>query len=168
MQLSERTRQLLVIGGLLAGTLVLGFGLIPAGIEEGFGSKGPGLSPRIMPQIAATGIALALVFGLFRTIFAKDQIDATLVTVAETGNHPLRASGAILICFLFAYIGFDALGFYLGGVAMAAALTLLLGERKVLFVLLLPILILALIYGLFEFAFQIKLPKSNLIPGVPI
>lgn len=165
---SERARQLLVIGGLLACTLGLGFGVIPAGIEEGFGSKGPGLSPRIMPQIATTGITLALVFGLFRTILAKDQIDETLATGEKSGDHPLRAAGAILICLLFAYIGFDALGLYLGGVAMAAALTLLLGERKLLYVLLLPILTVAVIYGLFELGFQIKLPKSNLIPGIPI
>jgi len=33
---------------------------------------------------------------------------------------------------------------------------------------LLPILILAVIYGLFELGFQIKLPKSNLFPGMPI
>jgi len=166
--LSERTRELLVIGGLIAGTLGLGFGLIPAGIEEGFGSQGPGLSPRAMPQFTVTGIALALVFGLFQTILAKDPIDETLATGDKSGGHPLRAAGAVLICLLFAYLGFDAIGFYLGGVAMAAALTLLLGERKVIYVVLLPILTLAVIYGLFELGFQIKLPKSDLFPGIPI
>lgn len=166
--LSERTRELLLIFGLIMGTLVLGFGLIPAGIEEGFGSQGPGLSPRAMPQIAVAGIALALIFGLAQTILANSPIDQTRTTGGKHGNHPLRAAGAVLICMLFAYIGFDACGFYLGGAAMAAVLTLLLGERKVIYVVLLPILILAVIYGLFELGFQIKLPKSGLFPGVPI
>lgn len=157
-----------MIGGLIAGALGLGFGMIPAGIEEGFGSQGPGLSPRIMPEIAVAGITLALVFGLFRTILAKGPVDDAPATQDRTGTHLLRAAGAVLICLLFAYIGFDAVGFYLGGVAMAAVLTLMLGERKVLYVLLLPILTLAVIYGLFELGFQIKMPKSNLIPGIPI
>jgi hypothetical protein len=166
--LSERTRELLLIGGLIAGTLGLGFGLIPAGIEEGFGSRGAGLSPRAMPQVAVAGILLALTFGLLQMILAKSPNDATPATGDKSGDHLLRAAGAVLICLLFAYIGFNAFGFYLGGVAMAAALTLLLGERKVLYVLLLPILILAVIYGLFELGFQIKLPKSDFIPGLPI
>ncbi len=159
---------MLVIGGLIAGTLGLGFGLIPAGIEEGFGSQGGGLSPRSMPRITVAGIALAAAYGLFQMIFAKGPVDAAPATRDKSTTHPLRAAGAVLICLLFAFIGFDAIGFYLGGVAMAVLLTLLLGERKVLFVLLLPILTLALVYGLFELGFQIKLPKADFIPGIPI
>jgi hypothetical protein len=159
---------MLVIGGLIAGTLGLGFGLIPAGIDEGFGSQGTGLSPRSIPQITVAGITLALAYGLFQTFLAKYPIDEAPTTRDKSATHPLRAAGAVLICLLFAYIGFDAIGFYLGGVAMAALLTLLLGERKVLYVLLLPILTLALIYGLFELGFQIKLPKADFIPGISI
>jgi len=166
--MKSRTRELFVIGGLIVGALGLGFGLIPAGIEEGFGSRGPGLSPRTMPQVAAGGIALALIFGLFQTILAKGPIDKTQTTADKSGSHPLRASGAVFICLLFAYSGFDALGFYIGGVAMAALLTLLLGERNLVYVLVLPILTLAVIYGLFEMGFQIQLPKADMVPGIPI
>ena len=166
--LSKRNREVLLIGGLIAGAAGFGLGLIPAGIEEGFGSQGPGLSPRAMPQVAVAGIALALVFGLVQMILAKNPIDEIPATGGKRVSHLLRAIGAVLICLLFAYLGFDILGFYFGGMVMAAALTLLLGERKVIYVVLLPILILALIYGLFELGFQIKLPKSGFIPGIPI
>ncbi len=49
-----------------------------------------------------------------------------------------------------------------------SALTLLLGERKVFYVLFVPVLTLAVIYGIFELGFQIKLPKADFIPGIPV
>lgn len=166
--MKTRTHELLVICGLTAGALVIGFGLIPAGIEEGFGSQGPGLSPRTMPQIAVGGITLALIFGFFQTLLTKASINEIPTIGDKDGSHPLRATGAVLICLLFAYSGFDAFGFYIGGVAMAVALTLLLGERNLFYVLVLPILTLALIYGLFELGFQIQLPKADIVPGIPV
>jgi hypothetical protein len=51
---------------------------------------------------------------------------------------------------------------------MAAILTLLLGERELLKVIVFPILVLLVIYVVFEFGFQIRLPKSGLIPSVPV
>ena len=66
-----------------------------------------------------------------------------------------------MISMFFAYFGFAIGGFYLGGVAMAIVLTLLLGERKALNVVFVPVLVLASIYLIFELGLQIKLPKSG-------
>lgn len=166
--MTDRKREILIIVALLIATLIFGFGLIPIGIREGSGSSGPGLSPRFMPELATSGIALALIVGLLQYLIGSVP-DADVETPSHhEGGHPLRAVAAMAICLLFAAFGFRVSGFYLGGVAMAALLTLLLGERKPLNIIVIPILVLAIIYVVFEFGFQIRLPKSGLIPGIPV
>jgi hypothetical protein len=161
-------KETLVIVVLLIATLIFGFVLIPVGISEGSGDIGPGLSPRFMPELATAGIALALAFGLARYMFASKPEDDTGDPPLDEGGHPLRAVAAISICLFFAIIGFRVAGFYLGGVTMALLLTLLFGERKPLNALLIPVVVLTVIYLVFEIGFQIRLPRSNLIPGLPI
>ena len=164
--MTGRNREIWIIVALLIATLIFGFGLIPLGIREGSGSGGPGLSPRFMPELATAGIALALISGLVQ--YLKGPVPDAETPSHDEGRHPLRAVAAMAICLLFAAFGFRVSGFYLGGVAMAALLTLLLGERKPLNVIVIPIAVLTVIYLVFEFGFQIRLPKSGLIPGVPV
>ena len=133
-----------------------------------FTSDDPGLSPNFMPRLAMFGISLALAFGLLMIITGRESRGQPSGVPAVAGLHPLRAVSAVLICMAFAFFGFAVAGFYLGGVAMAIILTLLLGERRVLTVVLFPILILAAIYAIFELGLQIRLPKSDLISGVPL
>ena len=159
---------MLLLAALIAVTVGFGLGLLPIGIEEGYGSQGPGLSPRALPQLAVTGIALALAFGLAQGLVGTAPASEATLPQGDSGAHPFRAIGAVLICFLFAHLGYAALGFYLGGVVMAISLTLLLGERQVFKVVVIPILILGLIYGIFELGFQIRLPKADFIPGLPL
>jgi len=109
-----------------------------------------------------------LIFGLAQYLTGRvPDVDAEPPS-HHAGGHPLRAVTAMAICLLFAAFGFRVSGFYLGGVAMAALLTLLLGERKPLNVIGIPILVLIVIYLVFEFGFQIRLPKSGLIPSIPV
>ena len=166
--LSVRHREILAIALLLIAALAFGFVLLPYGIGLGYGSGGAGLSPRFMPQIATAGIALALAFGLIETIVVTDSTREQPPLHVQNGGHPLRAIIVVLICLFFAHVGFGLAGFYLGGVSMAALLILLLGERKVRNVLLFPIIILTVIYLVFELGFQIRLPKADFIPGLPI
>ncbi len=156
---------ILTIAALLAMTVAFGFGLLPLGIALGYGSDGAGLSPRFIPQLATAGIALALGFGLIHTVVRGTSADDSLLS---TGNHPLRAASAAAICLLSAYIGFEYLGFYLGGAVMSAVLMIMLGERKALVVAIFPVAVLLVVYVLFELGLQIRLPKSGLLPGVPI
>jgi hypothetical protein len=166
--MSVKSREIIIIAVLLLATAVFGFVLIPVGVGEGFGSSGAGLSPRFMPELATLGIALALMFGLLRHVFVTGSNEVPCVASDHEGGHPLRAVIVISICLFFALIGFNLAGFYLGGIAMAVSLTMLLGERQFVKVVMFPILVLVAIYLVFEFGFQIRLPKSGLIPSIPV
>lgn len=165
--MSVKSREIIIIAVLLLMTAIFGFVLIPIGIREGFGASGAGLSPRFMPELATIGIAIALIFGLIRHLFVAESNEGPDPS-SEGGDHPMRAVIVVTICLFFSVIGFRVAGFYLGGVAMAFSLTMLLGERKLLKVVVFPILILFVIYLVFEFGFQIRLPKSGLIPSIPV
>jgi hypothetical protein len=166
--MSVKSREIIIITVLLLSTAIFGFVLIPAGIGEGFGASGAGLSPRFMPELATIGIAGALLFGLARHLFVAASNEEPDSSSEAEGGHPLRAVTVIAICLFFSLIGFRMAGFYLGGIAMACSLTLLLGERKLINVIVFPVLVLIVIYLVFEFGFQIRLPKLGLIPSVPI
>lgn len=166
--MSGKSREVAIIAGLLIATAIFGFVLIPIGIREGFGSGGAGLSPRFMPELATIGIAAALIFGLVKHLLVTDSGDAAVSVSESDDGHPMRAVIVIAICLFFALIGFRLAGFYLGGVVMASFLTALLGERKLLKVVVFPILVLLVIYIVFEFGFQIRLPKSGLIASIPV
>jgi hypothetical protein len=165
--MTDRRREILLLATLIAITLAFAFGVLPEGIDEGFGGEGPGLSPSAMPRLAVAGIVLALAYGLLLAVQGtKPNTDAA--ALHPQGAHPLRAIGAVLICLTFAQLGFELLGFYIGGVLMAMLLTLLLGERQIFKVLVIPMLVCTLIYTLFELGFQIRLPKAGFIPGLPL
>jgi TM2 domain-containing membrane protein YozV len=166
--MSVKSREITIITVLLITTAIFGFVLIPVGIREGFGSDGAGLSPRFMPELATAGIALALIFGLLRHLFIAESNKSTGLESADEDERPLRAVVVVAICLFFSLVGFRVAGFYLGGVAMAFLLMMLLGERKLFNVLGFPILVLLVIYLVFEFGFQIRLPKSGLIPSIPV
>lgn len=165
--MTDRRREILLLGTLIAITLAFAVGVLPMAIDEGFGGQGPGLSPTAMPGLAVAGMALALAYGLVLAVLGiKPGTD--VAAEHPRGAHPLRAIGAVLICLTFAQLGFKLLGFYLGGVVMAMLLTLLLGERQIFKVLVVPMLVCTLIYALFELGFQIRLPKAGFIPGLPL
>jgi hypothetical protein len=163
-----RRQQALLLSALIVLALVFAFVVLPREIQEGFASGGPGLSPRAMPELAVAGIILALAFGLISSFFAAAPSTDAPATPPGLAAHPLRSLGALVVCLVFAYLGFSLLGFYLGGLLMATLLTLLLGERQVVKVLVIPILTLVVIYCVFELGFQVRLPKAGFIPGVPI
>jgi hypothetical protein len=166
--MSEKYREIATIAGLLLVTAIFGFVLIPIGIREGFGSDGAGLSPRFMPELATIGIAAALIFGLVKQLLVAESSNAAASISEDDGSDPMRAVIVIAICLFFALIGFRVAGFYLGGLVMASSLTAFLGERKLLKVVVFPILVLLVIYIVFEFGFQIRLPKSGLISSIPV
>lgn len=162
---SRDGREILSIAALLAATVVFGLGLLPMGIELGYGSDGAGLSPRFMPQLAVMGIGLALAYGLIQSILGNTVVEQPLLASEHGVDQPLRALGVALICMLFAYFGFNLAGFYLGGVAMAIMLMLLLGERKLHTVLLFPLLVLALVYVILSLGCKLGCPRPTSFPA---
>ena len=153
------------IAAFLGGVLAFGFGLLPAGIQVGPASVGTGLSPRFLPQLATASIAMALAWGLFRSVADRGKSDQPDQAAGPNPRKPLVAAA---ICMAFSTVGFDLAGFYLGGIAMAILLTMLLGERRVLISIVFPTLLLAVIYVVFEFGLQVRLPKFGLIPGLSL
>ena len=157
--------EVLTIGAFLAAALTFGLLVLPAAIAPGDSGQGASLSPRFMPQLAVASIVLALAWGLFRSLAGNRQAE-------QQGRRPreriLTPIYGVAICIVFAVIGFDLAGFYVGGIFMAVLLTLLLGERRPWVIVLFPAALLATIYVLFELALNIRLPRLGLLPGLPI
>ena len=155
----------IALGGLLAAAVLFGLWGLPLGIGLSAAGEGTGLSPRFMPQLAAVGMVVALAWGLYRSFVAPQAADGPNGDREGLARIPF---GAWLICLAFAVFGFDLAGFYPGGICMAVLLTVLLGERRPWIIVLFPALLLVAIYLLFEFALNVRLPRSGLIPGLPI
>ena len=155
----------IAIGGLLAAAVVFGLWVLPLGIGLGAAGDGTGLSARFMPQLATTAMVLALAWGLYRSFVETRAIDRPDRDQEGRVRIPI---GGLLICLAFAVIGFDLVGFYVGGICMAVLLAVLLGERRPWVIVLFPTLLMAGIYLLFEVALNVRLPKFGLIPGLSV
>ena len=153
------------IGAFLAAAITFGLLVLPAAIAPGDSGQGAGLSPRFMPQLAVASIVLALAWGLSRSLIRNRQPEQQ---ARRPRKQILTPICGVAICIVFAAVGFDLAGFYVGGIFMAVLLTLLLGERRPWVIILFPAVLLATIYVLFELALNIRLPRLGLIPGLPI
>jgi hypothetical protein len=150
---------------LLAMALVLVFMLlvIPAGIGVGFSvSASPG-TPRLVPQLASAGMILALLCGLVAILRhgsamppADVQNDSTGESTAAVTWRPAIVS---VVCLLVAFWGFAWLGFYAGSALLMVVLKLLLGERRPVHLIIVPLLTVVCIYVLFDLGFQINMPQ---------
>lgn len=158
-------REAVTIGAFLAAAITFGLLVLPAAIAPGDSSQGAGLSPRFMPQLAVASIVLALAWALLRSLAGNRQAEQQARRPRKQILTPIYG---VAICIFFAVIGFDLAGFYVGGILMAVLLTLLLGERRPWVIILVPSVLLATIYVLFELALSIRLPRLGLIPGLPI
>lgn len=158
-------RESLAIAALLAAAIAFGLWILPAGIGPGGAGEGEGLSPRFMPRLATAAMALALAWGLLGSLAGTR---AFREPDGDRESHVRIPIGGVAICLAFATFGFALAGFYIGGICMAAALTVLLGERRAWVIIVFPILLLAAIYLLFELALNVRLPRFGLIPGLPI
>ena len=155
----------IAISSLLAAAVVFGLWVLPLGIGLGAAGDGTGLSARFMPQLATMAMVLALAWGLYRSFVETGSADEPGRDQEGRVRIPI---GGLLICLAFAVIGFDLVGFYVGGICMAVLLAVLLGERRPWVIVLFPTLLMAGIYLLFEVALSVRLPKFGLIPGLAV
>jgi len=158
-------RESVAIAALLAAAILFGLWILPAGISLGGAGPGEGLSPRFMPRLATAAMVLALAWGLLSSLTGTRSPRKPR---EGRQSHIYMPIGGVAICLAFAGVGFALVGFYIGGICMAALLTVLLGERRPWVVIVFPTLLLAAIYLLFELALNVRLPRSGLIPGLPI
>lgn len=156
-------REPLAVAALLAAAIVFGLWILPAGI--GPGGAGEGLSPRFMPRLATVAMVLALAWGLLGSLIGTRP---PRKPDSDGESHVRIPIVGVAICLAFATVGFALAGFYIGGICMAALLTVVLGERRVWVVILFPTLLLAAIYLLFELALNVRMPRFGLVPGLPI
>ena len=157
--------EVITIGAFLAAAITFGLLVLPTAIAPGDSGQRASLSPRFMPQLAVASIVLALAWGLLRSLGGKQQSGQQ---AGSRERQILTPIYGVAICIVFAGIGFDLAGFYVGGICMAVLLTLLLGERRPWVIILFPALLLATIYVLFELALNIRLPRLGLIPGLSV
>ncbi len=161
----SRRAQLGAIVALLVAALVFLLAGVPLGIAPYRLESGLGFSPRLVPAIAGAGLVAALCFGLVATL--RGQAPGHLTGEAsgeapgearEGGPATGRIVLAALLCLGFAFLVPLAGGFYLLGAALVAAIAWLLGERRIAWLVLYPVLLLASVYGIFEWGFQLRFP----------
>lgn len=162
----SRRAQLAVIIALLAAALSFLLAGVPFGIAPYRLESGLGFSPRLVPGLAGAGLVLALGVGLVATLRAGGSAGDPAAREAGAGEGEgdavapdLRRIGlAALLCLGFAFLVPVAGGFYLLGAALVAAIAWLLGERRVAWLVVYPVLLLASVYGIFEWGFQLRFP----------
>jgi hypothetical protein len=156
----SRRAQLAGIVTLLVGALAYLLVGVPLGIVPYRLESGLGFSPRLLPVVAAVALAAALCFGLVATLRAGGSGGAADEGGgADTGGTDTRRIViAALLCLGFAFLVPVAGGFYLLGAALVAAIAWLLGERRPAWLVVYPVLLLASVYGIFEWGFQMRFP----------
>lgn len=155
---------------------VLGFlaVVVPAGIVDppGFGFD-QGLPPSFSAYLAGALAAVILLgrllqVGLGRTggVVPVDAGPDQLGADDETAvSRPLHSLAGMAAAVLFAAVLIPVLGFYAAGWTFLVAVLLLLGERRPLFIAVPPLLVMALVWGLFDRLLEIRLPVGLLFGG---
>ncbi len=164
-------REIWLLLVLLAASAIFYFFVIPNGIADpdGFGI-GQGLPPSFAARIAVILIGVILSLRLIQLLINPaaanvEQSDADTATVsAQSDNGPRNLAG-IVCALLFAFVLVPAIGYYLASIAMIAALMLVMGETRWLYIVGQPFAVIGLIWVLFDRIFSIKLPVGWLWGG---
>ena len=146
-----------VIAALFIFAMVFLFVLVPRAIEPYVLEPGLGFAPRLVPSVAAAGLLLALAAGWRAT--SRGGAPASAPADSEPNPGGLQRVLLMLVaCGLFALASASFGGFYLGGIVLVGTLAYLMGERRPAWLVLYPVLLMAVIYGIFEWGFQMRLP----------
>ena len=158
----SRRAQLAAILALLVAALVFLLAGVPLGIAPYRLESGLGFSPRLVPATAGAVLVLALCFGLVATLRAGSAQSSTEGGDGGDAAAPdlRRIAIAALLCLGFAFLAPVAGGFYLLGAALVAAVAWLLGERRIGWLVLYPVLLLASVYAIFGLGFQLRFPGA--------
>ncbi len=159
---------------LIAGVVFLAFGvlaltvLIPLGVQQPPSVQYQALSPSYWPNIvcsaiSAIGLALIVSALLFGRREAADEGDGAAADDAASGWLAVRPFIALAIC-LALYFALEPLGFVLTTALAVAALMVLAGERRVLVVLPVSILVPLVLHVFFTKAASVPIPGGVLEP----
>lgn len=164
-------REIWLLLALLAASVVFYFFVIPKGIADpdGFGI-GQGLPPSFTARVAVILIGVILLVRLIQ-LFANpaaariERSDPEAIAPTSESGSGLRNVAGIACGLIFAFALVPAIGYYLGSIAMIAALMLVMGETRWLYIIGQPVAVIGLVWALFDRVFSIKLPVGWLFGG---
>lgn len=142
----------LVVIALGAGILILA----PSQIR-GFIEPDLRVPPSFIPNLAGMGLLVVGILLSITSFFGKTKKEGKEETVKLKDIKNIGIT--ILVLFAYAFL-FPVIGFLTTSMLFIVILSIILGQRNLLKLLILMILIPALVWGLFELIFAIPLPRG--------
>jgi hypothetical protein len=182
MAVSDKSFEVRLLVVLLAAVAFFALWVIPASVKDpaGFGYS-EGLAPSFSVYLVAILAAITLAGRLVRILaadasaiqneigstFSKpdpaDQLDAQSETDETASDSKMRTGIILATCLLFPFLLIPYLGFYISSFGFVLFLAVVMGERRLPVLLLLPVLLVSGIYAGFELGFTIFLPRGEII-----
>ncbi|NQW10190.1 MAG: tripartite tricarboxylate transporter TctB family protein [Alphaproteobacteria bacterium] len=165
-------REMIEIGVLFVANLVFLFVVVPLGIEDparfGFGE---GLPPSFSADLV--GALVAVILGGRFIQLLTGRVDGYRATGSGAGPaEPVEEGQRLQLSLigmaaavLFAVILVPVLGFYLGAWFFLFSLLGLLGETRLLHLIVLPPVVVLLVWGMFDRLLSVRLPSGVLFDG---
>lgn len=159
----------LKVTNLIAGPLMLGFGLlgvfviIPNGIDEPGGVQFAALSPSYFPRIVCYMLAAFGALVIVRTLLAKPASSQTDADAAPDERVIMRTV-TVFAVLLALYVALEPLGFPLTGCLALLVLMFLADERRLAIMLPIAVGIPAGLYLFFVKAANVPIPSGILEP----
>lgn len=161
-------REIGLILAILGGVALFRFWVIPASVKDpmGFGyAEGmpPSFTPNLVAWLAVLVLILKLIHLAWPMIVQGKAASNPVIPEEEEPNRPMHAPITILVCIIYAMVFIPYLGFYVSGLALVLTLILILGERRWVVVLGIPVAVVGVVYLLFEHVLTIILPRGSLM-----
>ena len=159
---TPRHREALLLALMLAGVAGFVLWVVPASVEdpEGFGYA-QGLPPSFTVYLVALLGGAVMLVRLLR-LWRNPDLSVVEAEAGEPG-HGSRAASIIGVCLLFALLLIPNLGFYPASLLFIVVASLILGERRPLFLIAPTIVVTGGLFLAFEYAFNIFLPRGHWI-----
>ncbi len=162
MLATPRHREALLLMALLAGVAGIVLWVVPASVEDpqGFGYA-QGLPPSFTVYLVALLGGAVMLVRLLR-LWLNPGLAVVEVDANERGIGP-QALSVIGVCLLFALLLVPGLGFYPSSLLFIVVASLILGERRPVFLTAPPVLVTGGLFLAFEYGFNIFLPRGHWI-----
>lgn len=163
MWIESRWGETTTIAGLLVLASVFYFLVLPTQVDSGGGA---GLSPRFILDAVVYGITILCLLRLARLWLrptAPQEVEYNEHLADREPRHYGRISLIFIGCLVYTYVLIDLVGFYLSSILAMFCFALLMGERRIAVLILYPLGIAAILYVLFDLAFQMRMPAGALV-----
>jgi hypothetical protein len=153
--------QLVILLGVVAAFYFL---IIPASVidPDGYGMD-QGLPPSFSPKLVAALAALLMLVRLGKLLLNRGAAVASSITDEEddlSTGLPRRGLMGMAAALLFSQILIPVLGFYIASGLLLFGLLAVLGERTAIRLIGFPLIVMAVVWGLFGQLLSIRLPAG--------